>query len=300
MGCRPAVDESGSTRAVVAVTRDISRRKAQEAELRHTREVAERANLAKSKFLAHMSHELRTPLNAIIGFSEILGKEAGPVPDNERRREYARLIHESGEHLLEVVNGILDMSKIESGMFELRLEPLSLAPLVERCREMMAHQAGERGVTITTALPAVLPEIVADRSACRQMLINLISNAIKFSARGGQVTISARCDGRSAAIFVRDDGIGISASDLPRIGTPFVQVDSTYGKRFEGTGLGLSTVKGLASLHGGHMEIESTLGAGTTATIYLPLKGPTMHAHEGRDRLPVSGVIDGTEDRKSA
>jgi cell cycle sensor histidine kinase DivJ len=300
MGCRPAFNDSGTTRAVVAVTREISRRKAQEAELRQTRETAERANLAKSNFLAHMSHELRTPLNAIIGFSDILGKDFFAVPGSDRQREYARLIQESGEHLLELVNGILDMSKIESGMFDLKVEPVSLVPLVERCREMMAHQAGERGVAITMALPPGLPEVVADRGACRQMLINLMSNAIKFSERGGRVTVGARFDARTAAIFVRDDGIGISEADLPRIGTPFVQVDSTYGKRFEGTGLGLSMVKGLAALHGGRMEIESRLGAGTTATIYLPLKGPRVSGEEGHGLSPADRLTEGTEERKSA
>jgi two-component system, cell cycle sensor histidine kinase DivJ len=274
MGCRPAMDELGVTRAVVAVTRDISRRKVRDAELNRMRETAERANLAKSHFIAHMSHELRTPLNAIIGFSQILEQEPVAPLGVERQREYARLIHESGDHLLEVVNGILDMSKIESGMFDLSIERFAVGPLVESCREMMMHQAEKEGVRLATSIPAEMPDLVADRRACRQMLLNLMSNAIKFSDRRGCVSIAVRCDRDNVSIAVRDDGIGISEVDLNRIGTPFVQVDSTYHRRFAGTGLGLSMVKGLAALHGGRLDIESRLGAGTTATIVLPLRGP--------------------------
>jgi cell cycle sensor histidine kinase DivJ len=300
MGCRPAVDELGVTRAVVAVTRDISHRKARDAELQRMRETAERANLAKSHFLAHMSHELRTPLNAIIGFSQILEQEPVAPVDLTRQREYARLIHESGDHLLEVVNGILDMSKIESGMFDLTIEHFAIAPLVESCREMMMHQAECEGVVLSTAIPAGLPDLVADRRACRQMLINLMSNAIKFSDHRGTVAVGARCDGESLSIFVRDDGIGISEADLTRIGTPFVQVDSTYQRRFAGTGLGLSMVKGLAALHGGRLVIESRLGAGTTATIILPLRGPFESGRRDTAKPAADSFAGEIKERKSA
>ncbi|MEO8667571.1 MAG: PAS domain-containing sensor histidine kinase [Bauldia sp.] len=300
MGCRPATDPLGTTRAVVAVTRDISRRKVRDAELLRMRETAERANLAKSHFLAHMSHELRTPLNAIIGFSQILEQDPVAPPDAVRLREYARLIHESGDHLLEVVNGILDMSKIESGMFDLAVERFAVVPLIESCREMLAHQAEREGVLLTVNMPAETPDIVADRRACRQMLINLMSNAIKFSDRRGAVSVGARWDRHHVFIAVRDEGIGISDADLTRIGTPFVQVDSTYHRRFAGTGLGLSMVKGLAALHGGRLEIESRLGAGTTATIVLPLRGPFSAGR--RDSVKPAGNSSASEimERKSA
>ncbi len=271
MRCRPAVDGNGRVSAVVAVTRDISALKERENELREAREAADRANQAKTQFLAHMSHELRTPLNAIIGFSEILESDAISDLHVDRRREYAKLIHSSGEHLLQVVNGILDMSKIESGMFDIVPERMPLAPLVTGCCDMMSRQAADRDVVVVRALPDNLPEIAADRRACRQILLNLLSNAIKFTDRGGTVTVGARIEGTMIAIFVRDTGIGIAAADLPRLGTPFVQAEAVYSRHYEGTGLGLSMVKGLAALHGGRLIIESKPGVGTTATVLLPV-----------------------------
>lgn len=258
---------------VVAVTRDVTERKIQEAELLAAREQAEIASLSKTRFLANVSHELRTPLNAIIGFSDLLGTEVfGKLPD-PRQREYVRLIHESGEHLLQVVNDILDMSKIETGAFDVTPEPFDLPQLIESTRQMMSHQAQERGLKIQTSLGLGLPELVADRRACRQILINLISNAIKFTDREGVVTVGTRREGGDVALFVRDTGIGISEKDIARLGTPFVQADSGYDRRHEGTGLGLSVVKGLAALHGGTMQIESRLGEGTCVTVRLPING---------------------------
>jgi cell cycle sensor histidine kinase DivJ len=272
MRCRPALDSAGRVSAVVAVTRDISALKQRENELREAQETADRANRAKTQFLAHMSHELRTPLNAIIGFSEILKGDAENELYVERRREYAALIHTSGEHLLQVVNGILDMSKIESGMFDIMPERVALVPLVAGCCDMMGRQAADRAVAVIRAVPADLPEIAADRRACRQILLNLLSNAIKFTDRGGTVTVGARIEGTMVAIFVRDTGIGIAAEDLPRLGTPFVQAETVYSRHYEGTGLGLSMVKGLAALHGGRLTIESKPGVGTTATVLLPVE----------------------------
>lgn len=271
MRCRPALDGESVPTAVVAVTHDISAGRAQETELRLAREAAERANLAKSHFLAHMSHELRTPLNAIIGFSEILENEVIPNLEVARQREYANLIHASGQHLLDVVNGILDMSKIESGTFEILTETVDIAPLVRSCCQMMQAQAEERGIALAHGDLSGLPEIAADRRAVRQMLINLLSNAIKFTDRGGSVKVAVAVGEGVMTLAVADTGIGIAAADLPRLGTPFVQADASYERRYEGTGLGLSMVKGLAALHGGRLTIESHLGVGTTATVTLPI-----------------------------
>lgn len=258
---------------VVAVTRDIEHRKLQETELTKARQDAEAASFAKTRFLANVSHELRTPLNAIIGFSDILAQQIFGKFEYERHAEYARLIKESGEHLLQVVNDILDMSKIEAGNFDVVPEPFDIRAVIERCGQLMAHQAFQSAVTLRMAVEEPLPELVADRRACRQILINLLSNAIKFSNPGGEVVYGARRDGRRIALFVRDRGIGIAADDLPRLGNPFVQAESGYDRRHEGTGLGLSVVKGLAALHGGSMTISSELGVGTEVTVYLPING---------------------------
>ena len=289
MRCRPLAeaDPFGGGARVVAVTRDITERKAQEAELRRAREVAEEASHAKTRFLANVSHELRTPLNAIIGFSEMLGAEVfGPLGD-ARQREYVHLIHESGSHLLQVVNDILDMSKIEAGSFDVAPEPFDLLNLIDGVRQMMSHQAEERGLTLKLAGGFDLPEVVADRRACKQILINLLSNAVKFTDRGGSVSLGARREGELVAIFVRDTGIGIAEKDLRRLGTPFVQADSGYDRRHEGTGLGLSVVKGLTDLHGGTMTIESRLGEGTCVTIRLPVDGDGT-----RPSLPAPRVVE--------
>ena len=272
MRCRPAIDHAGAVSAVVAVTRDVAKGREREGKLSEARKSADCANRAKTQFLAHMSHELRTPLNAIIGFSEILDSDNINDTAIDRRREYAKLIHSSGEHLLEVVNGILDMSKIEAGMFNIYPEPMQLAPVITGCCDMVGQQAIDRGISIVRLLPDDLPEIVADLRACRQVLLNLLSNAIKFTERGGTVTVGARVEGKMMAIFVEDTGIGISADDLPRLGTPFVQVDAVCSSHYEGSGLGLSMVKGLANLHGGRMLIESTPGVGTSASVFLPVE----------------------------
>jgi cell cycle sensor histidine kinase DivJ len=271
MRCHPSPGVLGASAALVATTRDVSDRKAQEFDLREAREQAETANQAKSRFLATMSHELRTPLNAIIGFSQLLEREDKTPGADERRRDYARVINQSGEHLLEVLNSILDMSKIEAGKVSLSLETFDIAPLVTSCVEIMSHQATERGIGLRAELPDFLPLLTADRAGCRQMIINLVSNALKFTGPGGQVVVGASIEGENLILSVRDNGIGIPADVLPRLGTPFVQGYSAYDRRHEGSGLGLSVVKGLAALHGGALTLESELGKGTIARVALPL-----------------------------
>ena len=276
MRCRPfdggiGGERRASSHQVVASMRDVSTRKAGEEALVAARAEAERANAAKSRFLAVMSHELRTPLNAIIGFSDMLGNETELRIDATRRNEYTRLINESGHHLLAVVNEILDMSRLEAGDFEITPEPVRLGAIIASCSELLALKAQEAGVTLRSDMPAGFPEIVADKRAVKQILINLMSNAIKFSDRGGTVTVAARVDGQHILLDVEDSGIGIAADDIARIGNPFFQVRGTYSRQQDGTGLGLSIVKGLVSLHGGDLEVESRPGEGTRMVVRLPL-----------------------------
>ena len=286
---RSAEDKDGETE-VVAVIRDVTDRKMQEQAVEDAREEAERANAAKSRFLATMSHELRTPLNAIIGFSEMLVNEEMMQLDVARRREYATLIGESGHHLLSVVNGILDMSKIESGNFEITPEPFTPAPVIGTCCDLMALRAREAGIDLVSRLPEDLPDIVADKRAVKQILINLLSNAIKFTQRGGKVIVSAAMRGTDIVLRVEDTGVGIAADDLPHVGDPFFQARTAYDRPHDGTGLGLSIVKGLIELHGGELEIESRLGAGTTVSVRLPKDCEKIRVTEAApkiERLPV-------------
>jgi cell cycle sensor histidine kinase DivJ len=270
--------------------RDVTARKSRQDALVAARADAERANAAKSRFLASIGHELRTPLNAIIGFSDMLRDEAGHPVESTRRLEYARIISQSGHHLLAMVNDILDMSRLETGHFELFPEPFRLAAVIASCAEMLARGAQADGVTLTIDVPADLPGIVADRRAVTQILINLIANAIKFSDRGGTVTVSAGLDGEQVRIEVVDTGIGMAADDLARIGSPFFQAGGSpfqaggdEARRHGGAGLGLSIVKGLVDLHGGELEAASEPGRGTRMTVRLPLDCRGA----GRERCPV-------------
>jgi two-component system, cell cycle sensor histidine kinase DivJ len=305
MRCRPldsAASESAGVREVVAVMRDVTPRKTQEQEVEEARAEAERAHAAKSKFLANMSHELRTPLNAIIGFSEMLVNEEKMRISAERRAEYARLINDSGTHLLSVVNGILDMSKMETGDFTISPEPFAADKVVVNCCDMLALKAREAGLDIVTRLDADLPEIVADKRAFKQILINLLSNAVKFTNQGGRVTVTAAVDATVLCVAVEDTGVGISSSDLPSVGNPFFQARTAYDRKHDGTGLGLSIVKGLVILHGGHVDISSRLGAGTRVTVRLPLdceaartgrEQPAKAAHPSFERLVAAPELFG-------
>ncbi len=278
MRCRPM--EQGTETSlpatadveVVAVLRDVTDRKMQEEALAQARIEAERADASKTRFLATVSHELRTPLNAIIGFSDMLVQEETMMVDAARRKEYAQLINDSGQHLLSVVNGILDMSKLESGNFEISPEPFAPRPALINCCNLLALKARENGIDLIADAPKDLPEVNGDPRAFRQILLNLVSNAIKFTERGGSVTVTAGVEGSRLMLRVRDTGVGIASDDLARIGDPFFQAGKTYQRRHEGTGLGLSIVKSLVAMHGGEMQVQSRIDEGTTITIALPLE----------------------------
>jgi two-component system, cell cycle sensor histidine kinase DivJ len=278
--CRPVRDCGPG---LVAVTRDISDYKAREAELLRARDDAESASRAKTQFLAKLSHELRTPLNAVIGFSEILNRELFGTLGEARYRDYARLIHESGEHLLHVVNEVLDLSKIEAGKFTIVKEPLDVGALVALCCDMMRHAAEKRSLSLIVDVAPDIPALPADKQACRQMLLNVIANAVKFTDPGGFVRVTARVRDGNVELSVADNGIGIAKQDLPKLGNPFVQADNSCNRAHDGSGLGLSVVNGLARLHGGRLELASTLGEGTTATIVLPYDASC----ESRDATPL-------------
>jgi cell cycle sensor histidine kinase DivJ len=275
MRCRPLErapeTTTGSDCEVVAVMRDVTDRKIQEQALDLARTAAEQADASKSRFLATMSHELRTPLNAIIGFSEMIAQEDVLMIDAATRKEYAQLINDSGQHLLSVVNGILDMSKMESGNFEISPEPFAPRGALLSCCNLLALKARENDIDLVTRAGEDLPVITGDPRAFKQIVLNLVSNAIKFTERGGTVTVSAGVEGSRLVVRVADNGVGIAADDLKRIGDPFFQAGKTYRRRHEGTGLGLSIVKSLVALHGGELTVQSKIDEGTTVAVALPL-----------------------------
>jgi two-component system cell cycle sensor histidine kinase PleC len=236
---------------------------------------AEGANRAKSEFLANMSHELRTPLNAINGFSEMMvGEMYGPMGD-VRYREYARDILSSGQHLLALINDILDMSKIEAGKMDLRFEAISLEEVADSAVRLVRNRAEAVGVSLTLDFPA-LPDVEADYRAIKQVLLNLLSNAIKYTPRGGSIVVTAepRTDimGGRINVSVRDTGVGIPKEDLNRLAKPFEQVDSHLARTTSGTGLGLALTKSLIEMHNGALHLESTPGEGTVASFVIPVR----------------------------
>jgi len=258
----------GSIRMVGAV-RDARAERSRLAQLEAEREAAEQQNQAKSRFLANMSHELRTPLNAIMGFSDIMRRRLfGPMSD--RYADYAELVHESGAHLLELINDVLDMSKIEAERFELALETFDARDAISAALRLMRGQADRAGVNLRAALPNEALEAHADRRALKQIAINLVSNALKFTPRGGAVTLTLQAAGDVLELVVADTGVGIGPEDLERLGRPFEQAGDA-NQRSGGSGLGLSLVRAFAQLHGGEMLIESELGEGTTVLVRLPV-----------------------------
>lgn len=264
------IADGAAESSVVAVTRDVTEHRRHAEELERARAEAERANEVKSRFLGTVSHELRTPLNAIIGFSEVLAGEGALNLEPARTREYAAIIASSGQHLLGVVNTLLDMSRIQSGHFDYAPEPIDMTALLRTCCDLMQLRADQAGITIVRDADAAPVLVHADLRACRQMLINLLSNAVKFTPAGGRIEVALRVSGDQLEMIVADTGIGISEADLPRLGDPFFQAGGGYRRTHEGTGLGLSVVQGLVGLHGGAIRIESAEGQGTTIIVMLP------------------------------
>jgi len=254
---------------LAAALRDALPERRRQAELEQALDAAERQNSGKSRFLANMSHELRTPLNAIMGFSDIMRQRLfGPLAD--RYADYAELIHESGSHLLELINDVLDMSKIEADRFELFRERFDARETVHAVLRLMRGQAERAGVHLRSVVPVEPLMADADRRALKQIAINLVSNALKFTPRGGSVTVTAQGAGATLELIVADTGVGIAPADLARLGAPYQQAGGAE-QRAAGTGLGLSLVRAFAHLHQGEMEIESTVGDGSTVIVRLPV-----------------------------
>lgn len=267
---RCETDEDGDVIALYGIMQDITGDTLREQDLREAKEAAERAYAAKSQFLANMSHELRTPLNAIIGFSEMIQNQLlGPV-GNERYLEYIKGIRESGEHLLDLISDILDMSKIEAGKYNLMLEQCNVAKIIRMAIHMMEGRAIDSSIKIIACLDTEDMQAVCDRRALMQIILNLVSNAVKFSPENSTIKVHCAEENGLYKIAVEDHGIGIPAHKLASITNPFEQVSSSYSREHEGSGLGLSITKELIEMHGGSMDIQSVLNQGTTVTLFLP------------------------------
>jgi len=269
---------------LVGVLRDVTEERDREAALEQARVDAEALASGRARFLANMSHELRTPLNAIMGFSDIMrARMFGPLTD--RYAEYAELIHESGGHLLDLINDVLDMSKIEAERFELQRGVFDAREAVQAAMRLLRVQSDTAGVQLRGVLPPGELEVDADRRALKQIVLNLVSNALKFTPRGGQVTVTLDGYDGVLEIVVADTGVGISPEDLERIGRPYEQAGGAE-QRARGTGLGLSLVRAFAKLHGGEMAIESRLGAGTTVSVRLPVLLAALPGSNGPQAEP--------------
>lgn len=268
---RCAKDDEGDVTALYGIMQDMTERVLYEQELREARDRAERAYAAKSQFLANMSHELRTPLNAIIGFSEMMQRQLlGPI-GTEKYLEYVDGIRGSGEHLLDLISDILDMSKIEAGKYDLDFQEINVNDTIETAVGMMQGRAQEEGIQVKIQKePSPDLSIVADRRGFIQILLNLLSNAVKFSEEKDSVFVECYERDDYLALKVIDHGIGIPAHKLAQITKPFEQVSGSYTREHEGSGLGLAITKELAEMHGGLLAIESTVGEGTTVTVRLP------------------------------
>lgn len=269
---KPVFDANGRFMGYRGSGRDITEQYRQQRRIESALRQAEEASRAKSQFLANMSHELRTPLNAIIGFSEVIRNEMfGPV-GTAKYLEYAADIHRSGQHLLEIINDILDLSKLEAGKFDLSETEISPSRLVDDCLFLVRDRAAAAGLKLTVAIPDGMPALRADERALKQIVINLLSNAVKFTPRGGSVTIRGGIseDG-CCEISVTDTGIGMHETEIEVALTPFGQIDSAMARNHQGTGIGLPLAQSLARLHGGNITVRSAPGLGTCITVSLPV-----------------------------
>jgi len=261
--------------------------------LRTAHQQAQTADRMKSEFLANMSHELRTPLNAIIGFSEIIKDDMCEADRTTKYRDYAADIHESGCHLLDLINDILDLSKVESGMDELYEEDIEVPEVIESVLRLVQQRAMQGGIELELNLSENLPLLRADKRKLKQILANLLTNAIKFTEAGGRATLRTWSSAESGCVFqIIDTGIGIALEDIPKALAPFQQIDGALNRKYEGTGLGLPLAKALVEMHGGSLDLQSEVGIGTTITVRFPV--------ERIVRLPDNLRMSDVEERKAS